>query len=553
MSERRSHDPSSPTFAVTQSTEGTSPRIPSGGPRPDDTARSRNNGNGRQQTAERGIRTEATVQPSPERVEAAGTATEKSHPATASSGPGVEPQHSARPRSVQSPGGPSACGASNTLDRWLAGRLRNAVGQAVCVELWDGWRTGDSEAAELTVRFANRATLWSLLRNRSVAFGEAYARGAIQVRTARPDLPSCLPDGLHRNPLFAGDTQALIRLCELANAASLRKQVGPARPLRRLRRNSLERSRHNVYHHYDIGNEFYRLWLDRNLVYTCAYYHDWEAMTLEDAQIAKMDLVCRKVRLRPGLRVIEAGCGWGGLALYMARHYGVQVRAFNVSREQLAYARERARREGLADRVEFVERDWREIDGTCDAFVSVGMLEHVGPENYVELGRVIRRVLKPDGLALLHSIGRDRPGRLDPWIDRRIFPGAHPPSLREMSAIFEAGNFSILDVENLRLHYARTLEDWLHRFEQHEQRVRAMYDEQFVRTWRLYLCGSIAAFRTGVLQLFQVVFAHRGNHLVPLTRAHILDGFPVGATGPGAARPSGDREAPGAGVDATDQ
>ncbi len=427
--------------------------------------------------------------------------------------------------------GPRSAGRSSVLDRWLARRLQAAVGRQVCIALWDGWQTEAAAKPELMVRFHRRGALWALLRDRSVGFGDGYARGTVDVRATQADVPTIVPDAVQRNRLFAPDTQALIRLCELASVASLRREVGPARPLRRFRRNSLERSRHNVYHHYDIGNDFYRLWLDENLVYTCAYYHDWEHVTLEQAQLAKMDLVCRKVRLRPGQEVIEAGCGWGGLALHMARHYGVRVRAFNVSREQLAYARDRAAREGLADRVEFIERDWREIDGECDAFVSVGMLEHVGPENYAELGRVIRRTLRPNGLAILHSIGRDRPARLDRWIDRRIFPGAHPPSLREMAEIFEAGGFSILDVENLRLHYARTLEDWLHRFERHEQTVRRMYDEEFVRTWRLYLCGSIAAFRTGVLQLFQVVFTHRENHTPPLNRVHILDGFPIRQTG----------------------
>lgn len=450
------------------------------------------------------------------------TSGEKAQPAGASrQEPTTRPEGSAAALHAT----PRSASRSNVFDRWLARRLQSAVGPQVCVALWDGWQTGNSADAELVVRFRSRGALWALLRDRSIGFGEGYASGRIEVRATGASVPTIVPDACQRNGLFVPSTQALIRLCELASAAGLRREVGPARPLRRFRRNSLERSRHNVYHHYDIGNDFYRLWLDENLVYTCAYYHDWDNATLEQAQLAKMDLVCRKVRLRPGQEVIEAGCGWGGLALHMARHYGVRVRAFNVSREQLAYARQRALREGLADRVEFIERDWREIDGECDAFVSVGMLEHVGPENYAELGRVIRRVLRPDGLAILHSIGRDRPARLDRWIDRRIFPGAHPPSLREMAAIFESGGFSVLDVENLRLHYARTLEDWLLRFERHEQAVREMYDEQFVRTWRLYLCGSIAAFRTGVLQLFQVVFTHRDNHAPPLNRAHILDGF----------------------------
>jgi cyclopropane-fatty-acyl-phospholipid synthase len=241
---------------------------------------------------------------------------------------------------------------------------------------------------------------------------------------------------------------------------------------------------------------------------------------LEEAQLAKFEHVCRKVRLRPGEHVVEAGCGWGGLALYMARHYGVTVDAYNVSREQIAYARRLAAAEGLAGRVNFVLDDWRSIRGRYDAFVSVGMLEHVGLANYRRLGEIIDGVLTPQGRGLIHSIGRNRPAPLDPWIERRIFPGSYPPSLAQMMMIFEPREFSVLDVENLRLHYAQTLRHWLARFERSAEQVRTMFDERFVRMWRLYLAGSVAAFEGGGLQLFQVVFARREANTLPWTRAH---------------------------------
>jgi cyclopropane-fatty-acyl-phospholipid synthase len=211
----------------------------------------------------------------------------------------------------------------------------------------------------------------------------------------------------------------------------------------------------------------------------------------------------------------------------MARVYGARVRAFNVSAEQIAWARDRARREELDGRVEFVEDDWRNATGPCDAFVSVGMLEHVGPGNYPELGRVIDRCLEPHGRGLIHSIGRDRPAPLQPWIRKRIFPGAHPPTLREMTRVFEPASLSVLDVENLRLHYAETLRHWLARYESNFDRVRTMFDDAFARAWRLYLAGSIAGFTTGSIQLFQVVFARSGANLVPVTRRHLY--FPEGA------------------------
>ena len=212
---------------------------------------------------------------------------------------------------------------------------------------------------------------------------------------------------------------------------------------------------------------------------------------------------------------MEAGCGWGGLALHMARHYGVKVRAFNISREQVAYARERAQAEGLQNEVEFVEDDYRNITGHYDEFVSVGMLEHVGVEHYPELGRIVQGCLKDNGLGLIHTIGRNRAKPMHRWIDQRIFPGAHPPSLKEMMDIFETCSFSVLDVENIRLHYAKTLEWWHSLYERSVGQVGKMFDERFVRMWRLYLLGSQAAFNVGELQLFQVVFAPRAT-----TRSH---------------------------------
>jgi cyclopropane-fatty-acyl-phospholipid synthase len=233
-----------------------------------------------------------------------------------------------------------------------------------------------------------------------------------------------------------------------------------------------------------------------------------------------MSHVCRKLQLKPGDQVVEAGCGWGGFALYMAKNHDVTVKAYNISREQVAYARAKAQAEGLSDRVEYLLDDYRNISGNYDVFVSVGMLEHVGPSDYPVLGQVIDRCLKPGGRGLIHSIGRNRPRPINAWIQRRIFPGAYPPTLREMMNIFESNLLSVLDVENLRLHYARTLEAWLQRYEAHAGQVEEMMDEKFVRAWRLYLSGSIAAFTAGQLQLFQVMFARENDNGIPWSRSH---------------------------------
>ena len=387
-------------------------------------------------------------------------------------------------------------------DRWLLRRISSFLGEPPLeFVVRGGARVRAASAPVARVTFASRATLVSILADPWVRLGDAYSDGSV---TVEGDLVQML-EVVYRASAAADKPSWLRRAANLAHRPHL---------------NSLARSRDNIHHHYDIGNEFYSLWLGSTMAYTCAYYPTPTA-TLDEAQTAKMHHVCRKVRLRSGESVVEAGCGWGTLALHMARHYGVRVRAFNISREQVAYARERAVREGLAGQVEYVEDDYRNISGHYDAFVSVGMLEHVGAKNYPTLGRIARRCLGSNGRGLIHSIGRNHPARMQPWIEKRIFPGAYPPALSEMSQIFEPSDLSVLDVENLRLHYAQTLRHWLGLYEAAGERVRAMFDEKFVRMWRLYLAGSIAAFSTGTLQLFQVVFATADNNDVPWTRAHL--------------------------------
>ncbi|MGE5193965.1 MAG: class I SAM-dependent methyltransferase, partial [Deltaproteobacteria bacterium] len=397
---------------------------------------------------------------------------------------------------------PSPAGCSWPAERWLLARILSACGNPpIRVILWDGTSLAPPGGVPVgNVLIRSRSALWRLLVDPRVAFGDAYTDGTIAVEGSLVDLLSAIGNAVGRVP---GGL-----LARIVN-----------RPHGR-RSHTLAASRDTVHHHYDIGNNFYTLWLDERLQYTCAYYADPD-FTLEEAQLAKLDHVCRKLRLKSGERVVEAGCGWGGLALHMAAKYDVSVRAFNLSREQIAYARDRAKALGLADRVDFVEDDYRNVSGKYDVFVSVGMLEHVGLENYGDLGRLIDRSLTPGGRGLIHSIGRNRPQPLDPWIEKRIFPRAYPPSLAEMQQVFEPVGFSVLDVENLRLHYARTLEHWLERFERNAGEVARMFDERFVRMWRMYLAGSIVTFQIGGLQLFQIVFARESNNEIPWTRRYM--------------------------------
>ena len=364
------------------------------------------------------------------------------------------------------------------------------------IELWNGIACELSDEPPCaTVAVRNLGALLRMALSPARSFGEAYAAGDIEVRGS-------LAEGL-------------VRIFE-------RWPQSPPQPLRRLRAagHVLRRARRRAQHHYDLGNDFYRLWLDERMVYTCAYFASPD-LGLEEAQLAKLDYVCRKLRLRPGERVVEAGCGWGALARRMAARYGVHVTACNVSHEQVRYAREQAALEGLSERVQFLEDDFRNVRGRFDAFVSVGMLEHVGRRNYGELGRVIHERLDPThGRGLLHFIGRNRPLALNSWVKRRIFPGAYPPTPGEvLTAVLEPWDFSVLDLENLRLHYVRTLQHWRSRFERNVERVAAMFDPAFVRSWRLYLAGSEAAFAAGWLQLFQVGFARARDNELPWTRA----------------------------------
>lgn len=389
--------------------------------------------------------------------------------------------------------------AVRPIDRWVIRKVIAGAGNPpVRVRLWDGEDVYSPPDAVAAVHLKSRAVLKALLVEPELGFGDSYSSGDLEIE---------------------GD---LVTLVEMAARVAPRKPnlfVRFGKWLYRRGATTLMAARSNIQHHYDLGNEFYRLWLDERMVYTCAYYERPD-MTLEEAQFAKMEHVCKKLRLRPGQQVIEAGCGWGSLAMHMARHHGVHVRAFNISREQLDYAWERAKAEGMAGQVEFVMDDYRNITGTCDRFVSVGMLEHVGPENYATLGDVIQRTLRPDGLGLVHSIGRTYPTPLSAWLEKRIFPGAYIPTIREMMSVFEP-RFSVLDIENLRMHYAQTLLHWLGRFEASAGQVRAMYDEKFVRSWRMYLASARAGFLSNTVDLFQVVFTPLRNNHIPWTRADI--------------------------------
>jgi cyclopropane-fatty-acyl-phospholipid synthase len=293
--------------------------------------------------------------------------------------------------------------------------------------------------------------------------------------------------------------------------------------VKRLRqRNTAKASSANVRHHYDLSNDFYRLWLDEDMHYSCAYFSS-AADTLEQAQQNKLRHIVSKLDLKPGHRVLDIGCGWGGMALYLAAVADVEVLGVTLSQEQLALAQERARARGLERRVRFELKDYRHVQGSFDRIVSVGMFEHVGVQYFGEYFGTIRKLLADDGLALVHSIGRKGgPGQTGAWVRRYIFPGGYSPALSETLTAIEKSGLWVTDIEILRLHYAKTLSEWERRFQSQREVVRQMMDERFCRMWEFYLIAAELSFSHGKHMNFQVQLSKVVN-AVPLTRDYMFE------------------------------
>ncbi len=298
---------------------------------------------------------------------------------------------------------------------------------------------------------------------------------------------------------------------------------GTAKKFKRLvQRNSIATSRKNVSHHYDLSNDFYRLWLDRDMLYSCAYFSSPDD-SLEQAQQNKLRHIAAKLDLKPGQRVLDIGCGWGGLALYLAAVSDVTVVGVTLSTEQLALAREQAEARGLEDRVSFELMDYRDVKGPFDRIVSVGMFEHVGIGQFEAYFNTIKALLTDDGVALVHSIGRKGgPGQTGAWIRKYIFPGGYSPALSETLQAIERSGLWVTDIEILRLHYAKTLRIWEERFQSHREEVAAMMDERFCRMWEFYLIASELSFSHGKHMNFQIQLTGTVN-AAALTRDYMFE------------------------------
>jgi cyclopropane-fatty-acyl-phospholipid synthase len=287
-------------------------------------------------------------------------------------------------------------------------------------------------------------------------------------------------------------------------------------------RNPRRAARRNVAHHYDLSGDLFRLFLDGDQQYSCAYFAH-PGMSLEEAQVAKKRHLAAKLALKPGQRVLDIGSGWGGMALTLAEEHGADVLGVTLSSEQLAASRARAEARGLKDRVRFELQDYRDVAGAFDRIVSVGMFEHVGPADYETYFKAIARLLNKDGVAVLHTIGRTEPPRGgNAWIEKYIFPGGTIPSLSQIVPAIERAGLIVADIEVLRLHYAETIKAWRQRFAARREEAKALYDERFCRMWEFYLAGAEAGFREGSLVVFQVQMAKTRTAL-PLTRDYITD------------------------------
>jgi cyclopropane-fatty-acyl-phospholipid synthase len=359
-----------------------------------------------------------------------------------------------------------------------------------------------------TVRLTDKALHRRLLTSPYLAVGEAYMDGSLVIEEGK--LEDFL-EVLLINEEAAGD-QFIFR----ANA-----WVG--RQLRWLHQhNPIGKAQENVAHHYDLSDTLYDLFLDRDRQYSCAYFTE-DTETLEEAQDNKKRHLAAKLLLRPGQKVLDIGSGWGGLALYLARIANVDVTGVTLSVEQHKVATERARAAGLADRVRFHLRDYREDKGRYDRIVSVGMFEHVGAQHYREFFAHVRNMLTENGVCLLHSIGRmERPGDTSPWLRKYIFPGGYTPALSETLAAVERERLYVCDIEILRLHYAKTLRHWYDRFQANRARIEALYDARFCRMWEFYLKGCEVSFKYANQMVFQMQLARR-QEAVPLTRDYITD------------------------------
>ena len=365
---------------------------------------------------------------------------------------------------------------------------------------------GDRDCPHVVMHIADNASLFQLVRDPDLALGELFMDGRLRITK-----------GSVYDALAIG-TQSARNVKPAAWIAILRRLRVAA--LKALPGNAKAQAKANVAHHYDLDFRLYRTFLDSDLQYSCAYFEN-ESQSLDEAQLAKKRHIAAKLLTRPGQRVLDIGCGWGGLALYLARVCKVKVTGVTLSEEQYSVASARVCKEGLHDLIDIRLADYRDVEGYFDRIVSVGMFEHVGKAHYKVFFDKVRDLLPEDGIALLHTIGcGDEPGPTNPWVTKYIFPGGYLPALSDITPVIEKSDLITTDIETLRLHYAYTLKAWRDRFLAKRQEMIELYDERFCRMWEFFLAASEAAFRFDRTLVFQVQMAKHEDS-VPITRDYI--------------------------------
>ncbi len=401
---------------------------------------------------------------------------------------------------------------------WLLDKmLKKLVVKGELVVIDHDGKTGrygrpDTELGTITVRLTDRRAAFHIAKDPRVGAGEAYMNGWLSVEP---------PNDIRDLLLFARANAPFERPGALRPKGPLRKAL--AAVAGRLDQvNWKTRSRRNAEHTYNLTRRLYELFLDEDRQYTMAYYRD-PANSLEQAQLDKKAHIAAKLNLKPGMKVLDIGCGWGGLAMYLHRHYDVDVLGVALAPDQIAFCNERAAEAGVADRVKFELRDYRDVTGQFDRITSVGLIEHLGTPHYPGFFAHTHRLLKDDGIMFSHCCGRmGGPGVTDKWTRKYIFPGGYIPALSELVAEAERHRMIVADVEAMRYHYAHTLEEWYNRTNAAQTEITELYDERFFRMWQFYLAGAEAAFRHGGLVNWQVQYLKRRD-AVPMTRDYMYE------------------------------
>jgi cyclopropane-fatty-acyl-phospholipid synthase len=371
-------------------------------------------------------------------------------------------------------------------------------------EFWDCDVISFGDIPRAILRMKTKSCAHNIIRKGFLGFGESYMKGDLEIEN---DMSELLRLGLamgfddYKLPLWQ---QFRFFILEL------------------LRRDTRRCAPKNISYHYDRCDEFYPLYLDKTLTYSCAYFKESDD-SLEQAQLNKYDHIARKLLLKPNETLLDIGCGWGGMLIFAAQEYGIRGVGNTLSKNQFKYANHKIRELGLQDNIKVLYQDYRELNGKFDKVVSIGMFEHVGKKFIPAFFQKVSDLLKTGGLGLLHTIGKDTPSTSDAWTLNYVFPGSYLPALHEIAHEMGETGLSILDIENLRLHYAKTLEKWIENYERNIEKARELFDGAFLKRWRLFLNSSAAGFKYGESRLFQILFSNGLNNTLPITRAHVYD------------------------------